>query len=81
LNLYEGSTFNLRFQANIASSVKEISVTLDDTVIQSATSGDLFVIPVGTTGVSVGAHTVKIIATDANFQTATKSFILNILPK
>lgn len=81
LNLYEWSTFNLRFQANISSEVKEINVTLDDKVIQNATSGDLFVIPVGTTGLNVWKHTVKITATDANFQTATKSFTLNILPR
>lgn len=81
LNLYEWNTFNLRFQANISSSVKEITVMLDDTVIQNATSGDLFVIPVGTSGISVWRHTVKITATDANMQTTSKSFILNILPQ
>lgn len=81
VNLYEGNAFNLRFQTKISSSVKEITVMLDDTVIQSATSGDLFVIPVGTSWLTVGKHTIKITATDASFQTTTKSFILNILPR
>jgi hypothetical protein len=81
LNLYEEDTFNLRFQTSISTVVREISVTIDDTIIQSATTGDIFVFPVGTTGLAQGKHTVKITVTDANLQSVSKSFVLNILPR
>ncbi len=81
LNLYEGNTFNLRFQVNISSIAREISVAIDNKVIQNAVSWDIFVFPVSTSDLSIWKHTVNIIATDGNFQTATKSFFINILPK
>jgi membrane carboxypeptidase/penicillin-binding protein PbpC len=81
LNLYLWDTFNLRFQTKISSIVREISVTLDGKIIQNATSGDIFVFPVSAAGLDIGKHTVKIIATDANFQSVEKSFVLNILPR
>jgi hypothetical protein len=81
LNLYESDTFNLRFQTNISTVVREISVTIDNKMIQSATTGDIFVFPVSATGLAQGKHTVKITATDGNFQSVSKSFILNILPR
>ncbi len=82
LNIYAGDTFNLRFQTSIATTVREITVTLDDRVIQTATSGDIFVFPVSSADLVVGTrHTVKIIITDADLQTASKSFGLNILPR
>jgi hypothetical protein len=61
--------------------VREIVVTIDDAVIQTADTGDVFVFPVSATGLSVGKHTVKIKVTDANLQTASQSFVLNILPR
>ena len=73
--------FNLRFQTSISTVVREVVVTIDDAVVQSATTGDVFVFPVGATGLSAGKHTVKISVTDANFQTASSSFVLNILPR
>ena len=81
LNLYEGDTFNLRFQTSISTVVREISVTIDDKIIQSATTGDIFVFPVSATGLTQGKHSVKITATDGNFQSVSKSFVLNILPR
>ncbi len=81
LNLYSGDVFNLRFQTTVSTEVREIVVRIDDLIVQSATTGDVFVFPVGVSGLAVGRHTVKINATDANFQTASKSFILNILPR
>jgi hypothetical protein len=47
--LYEESNFNLRFQTTIATTTREINVTIDDKVIQTATTGDLFVFPVSAT--------------------------------
>jgi penicillin-binding protein 1A len=81
LNLYEWDTFNLRFQTMISSIVREISVMIDDKIIQSATTGEIFVFPVSAAGLDLGKHTVKISATDANFKSASKSFELNILPR
>jgi penicillin-binding protein 1A len=81
LNLYSGDVFNLRFQTSISTWVREIVVTIDDAVIQTADTGDVFVFPVSATGLSVGKHTVKIKVTDANLQTASQSFVLNILPR
>jgi hypothetical protein len=54
---------------------------MDDKLIQSATTGDLFVFPVSSAGLSVGKHTVKIVITDSNFKTSNKTFTLNILPR
>jgi hypothetical protein len=42
-------TFNLRFTINVGTANREIQVLVDDTSIQNATAGDMFVIPVGTT--------------------------------
>lgn len=81
LSIYDGDNFNLRFQTSVSTETREVSVTIDDKVIQSATSGDIFLFPVSTSWIPTGRHTVKITVTDANFQTVTKSFILNILPR
>jgi hypothetical protein len=81
INIYSDTVFNLRFETSIATWVREIIVTIDDSVIQSANTGDLFVFPVSATGLSVGKHIVKVKVTDANIQTTSKSFILNILPR
>jgi hypothetical protein len=61
--------------------VREINVFLDDKTIQTASTGDLFVFPVSSANITPGKHTIKIVATDANFHTASRSFTLNILPR
>jgi penicillin-binding protein 1A len=81
LNLYWWSSFNLRFQTTVSTPKREISVSLDDKVIQNATTGDLFVFPVSTEWIEEWKHTIKITVTDANFLVTTKSFTLNILPR
>lgn len=81
LNLYSDTIFNLRFETSISTWIREITVTIDDTLVQSADAGDVFVFPVSATGLSVGKHTVKVKVTDANIQTASQSFVLNILPR
>lgn len=68
MNLYEGTTFNLRFQTKISTEIREISVTIDDKIIQSATTGEVFVFPVSSAGLAVGKHTVKVSVTDGDFQ-------------
>ena len=81
LNLYEWSSFNLRFQVTIESATREITVSIDNKIIQTANTGDLFVFPVSAIDLAPGKHTVKILATDANFRSASNSFTLNILPR
>lgn len=68
MNLYEGTSFNLRFQTTISTEIREISVTIDGKVIQSATTGEIFVFPVSSTGLAPGKHTVKVSVTDGDFQ-------------
>lgn len=81
ISIYEGTTFNLRFWVTIGTANREIQVLVDNISIQNATSGDMFVIPVGSAGLEAGKHTLKIIATDGNFQKAEKVITLNILKR
>lgn len=71
--------FNLRFTVASQTTSKTIAVTIDGENIQNANAGDSFVIPIVTTNLSVGAHTVTITATDANKKTESKNITLNIL--
>jgi hypothetical protein len=68
MSLYEGTNFNLRFQVTISTDVREISVMIDDKIVQSASTGEVFVYPISSAGLSVGKHTVKVSATDGDFQ-------------
>lgn len=73
--------FNLRFQASIHTARRTIEVKVGDTVIQKTNSGDIFVIPISSTGLSIGDHIVTITITDANGNSDTKSFTLTILER
>jgi penicillin-binding protein 1A len=81
LSIYEWDIFNLRFRTIIGTSTREITIRIDDKVIQTANSGDIFVIPVGSQWLSLGSHTVSISITDGKFRTAESSFILNVLQR
>lgn len=81
INLYTGDSFNLRFSTDISTDVREITVSFDDKIIQNATAGDLFVIPVGTTGITPGKHTLKITIMDGNMQKDEKTITVTILPR
>lgn len=81
ISLYSGDMFNLRFHANVHTKRRTITVAIDGNPIQTATSGEIFVIPVPTTDLPLGNHTVTITATDANNQNSTKNFTLTILPR
>lgn len=52
LNLYAGDPFNLRFRADIGTATREIQVLIDDIVHQTATSGEIFVIPMSSAGLT-----------------------------
>jgi hypothetical protein len=73
--------FNLRFQVDIKTARRNIVVAVDGNVVQNASSGDVFVIPISTAHLSVGPHSVVITVTDANEKTVTKNFTLNILSR
>lgn len=81
LSLYTWDTANLRFHIDVSTANREVVVSIDDKLVQSATSGDAFVIPLSSAGLADGSHTVKIVLTDGNYKTAEKSFILNIIPR
>lgn len=81
ISIYAGDVFNLRFQASIHTARRTISVTIDGDTIQTAQSGEIFVIPVSTLNLAPGAHTVTVTATDANNNSDSKSFTLTILER
>ncbi len=81
VNLYTGDKFNLRFNITVWTDNREISVILDEKNILNATSGDTFVVPVSSEGLSVGKHTISIILMDGNLQKTTKNIALTILPR
>ena len=73
--------FNLRFGINVGTTKRTINVTLDGKNIQSATSGDTFVIPMLTADLTPGNHQVNVTVTDGNEKTASKSITLTILAR
>lgn len=81
INLYAADAFNLRFSTKVSTSEREVSVFLDGKTIQTATSGDVFVIPVNSTGLEPGIHNIMIQITDGNLQNVTKNVVLNILSR
>ena len=81
VNLYSGDSFNLRFSITVGTENREVSVLLDSTSIQNATAWDLFVIPVGTSWVSPGEHTITIRLIDGTMKTTEKKIGLTILSR
>lgn len=81
LNLYVWDPFNLRFRADISTATREIQVFIDDKVQQTATSWEIFVIPMSSAWLSEWKHSVRVTAIDWNFQTAEASFTLTVLPR
>lgn len=81
INLYVGDPFNLRFRARISTAAREIQILIDGVTYQTATSGELFVIPMSSAGLSVGEHTISITAIDGNFASTKETFLLNVLPR
>lgn len=81
ISLYSGDSFNLRFNIAVSTEAREVSVLLDNTSIQNATAGDLFVIPVGTSGVSAGNHTLTIKVIDGNMRTVERKISLTVMTR
>ncbi len=81
INIYKGEMFNLRFGTTLGTTKRTISIIIDGITLQTATSGDTFVIPIVTSEMSIGNHNVTITAQDANGKSASKSFTLTILEK
>ena len=79
VNLYSWDSFNLRFSISLGTEAREVSVLLDSTSIQNATAWDVFVIPVWTSGISTGDHTLTIRLIDGNLRTVEKRISLSIL--
>lgn len=81
INLYSDSIFNLRFRVDISTTTREVQVFIDDVLQQTATSGEIFSIPVSSAWLSEWKHTVRITAIDWNFNQTEKTFTLTILPR
>lgn len=81
ISVYQGDVFNLRFNVQIATAKRTVSVSIDGVPISTANSGDSFVIPIGTTNIAPGDHTVVVTATNWNAKSDSRSFTLSVLPK
>lgn len=81
ISIYTGDMFNLRFGITVGTTKRTINVTLDGKNVQSATSGDTFVIPMLTADLTPGNHQVNVTVTDGNGKTASKSITLTILAR
>lgn len=81
VNLYSGDKFNLRFSITVGTDSREVNVSMDGKNITTATSGDIFIIPVSSDGISVGKHTISITLMDSNLKKTTKNVTLNVLPR
>lgn len=73
--------FNLRFTATAGTPKKTINIALNGVTIQTATSGETFVVPIITSEISPGNHKISVSITDANGKTDIKSATLTILEK
>lgn len=82
INIYSWNMFNLRFNVITWTKDREITVTVDENVIEK-TSGQYndFVIPVLTENLTLWDHTVTITVSDWNKKTTSKSFTLSILER
>lgn len=81
ISVYSGDTFNLRFNTQVGTTRRTVSVSVDGAPIRSATSGESFVIPVDTSNLEPGNHTLNITLTDGNGKTDSKSITLTILAR
>ena len=73
--------FNLRFQVKTGTAQKKVEIKIDGNTLETASSGEIFVIPVSSENLEIGNHTVEIILTDGKNKTTSKSFTLSILAR
>lgn len=81
ISLYVWDIFNLRFRVEVGTTTREIQIFIDNTLYQTATSGEIFVIPMSSVWLIEWNHIVRIKAIDGNFKTTETSFSLNVLPR
>ncbi len=81
ISLYSGDTFNLRFNVDVSTSAREVTLFMDDAVLQNASAGELFVIPISSAWLSNWSHTLRIEVLDGNMNTAKKTIQLTIIPR
>jgi hypothetical protein len=79
VNLYSGDPINLRFSITVVPGAREISTIFAGKTIQSATSGNIFVVPIDTRDLPAGKYPIQVSVLDSNLKTAKKSINLNIL--
>lgn len=81
VNLYSGDLVNLRFSINVAPWAREVSVNFWGKVIQSATSGNIFVVPVNTSDLTPGKYPLRVSLIDSNLKNTEKTITVTILPR
>lgn len=80
ISLYRWSSFNLRYTVNTAPGMREITTTVAWKTIQSATSGESFVVPVSTDTLEPGEYQITITVVDAQIRSSTKNLALSVMP-
>ncbi len=53
INIYQGDMFNLRFQVGVHTARRSVGIAIDGEVIQSANSGEVFVIPIASNDIEI----------------------------
>lgn len=81
ISIYSGDLFNLRFGVQSQSSKKNISVKMDGNTLHTASSGENFVFPISSNGISEGNHTITVTAVGENGKSTSKNFTLVVLPR
>jgi hypothetical protein len=79
VTLYSGDPINLRFSVTVTPGTREISTAFGGKTIQSATSGNIFVVPIDTTWLAPGQYPIQISLIDSNLKSTQKSVTLNII--
>ena len=81
VNLYSGDLVNLRFSINVIPWAREVTISLGEKIIQSANTGNVFVVPVSTTDLPPGKYPLRINLMDSNLRNATKTITITILAR
>ena len=81
VNLYSGDPVNLRYSIDVRAWAREVSVVFWGKMIQSATAGDTFVVPIETTDLIPWKYPATITVIDSSLKTVQKTITITILPR
>lgn len=80
INIYKGEMFNLRFWTNLPPATGSVTISVDGVALKNATGQSEFVIPIVTSEMSLGNHSVTVTASNKG-KTTSKAFTLTVLEK